>query len=680
MVKRWVLGWGILAVLTACSESVPPTETPVVTAIDSLGANPNPVPANVAVQFSWTVLGNDLTCQLDVEGDGTTDYTVQNCASQSRVNHTFGVQGSFNAKLTVTGSDGVSRQATTPVEVVAPNTPPVPQVQATAPTTHSSAPLAVVFGWRVDDANADVTQCRFDADSDGVWEYDGLCAGQATTSGEVKASDVVQYTFNYTYPKAGKYTATLEARDPYSAASTMVQVRAPYNRNPVITTFTANPGENKLATIEFAVTDPDGDDLDCTLVVESLGSFRIPNCDTGSRKYSFKVDGSYLVTLVASDLLGGRVSNSRVVTFGGEEKIIAVPAMASSAYSTCFLAPVGKTYCWGRNGDGQLGDGTTTNSSTPHLVKTDARFKQAWGGMYHVCGITEVGEAYCWGDNAKGSVGDGTTIDSYLPLKVQTSQRFVQISAGDANSCGLTAEGEIYCWGDGQYGHLAQNDSSYANSSLPVLVQAGGIKFTQIGMGYKHMCGLADDSKVYCWGKNEYGSVGTGSIDTSYDAPQWVAQDKTFASIIVGYYLTCGMTQTKEIWCWGRDDRGALGTGAFGSNTNYAPQQAVIGYTFEKHESGGAYSEHSCGIKADGETWCWGYDRYGDLGVGTTSHQPTPQQIQTYRFSQISTSGYHTCGYTLDERLMCWGYNYYGQLGDGTTADRTLPVYVKPLP
>ena len=300
--------------------------------------------------------------------------------------------------------------------------------------------------------------------------------------------------------------------------------------------------------------------------------------------------------------------------------------------------------------------------------------------MYHVCGITEAGEAYCWGDNYYGSVGDGTTTDRYLPVKVQTDQRFVQISAGDANSCGLTAKGDIYCWGYGGYGHLGQNNSSYANSSLPVLVQAGGVKFTQIGMGYKHMCGLADNSKVYCWGKNVQGSVGTSSIDTLYDAPQWVAQDKTFASIIVGYYFTCGMTQTKEIWCWGRNDNGALGTGSFDSNNNYQPQRSVQSYAFAKHESGGAYSEHSCGIKADGETWCWGYDSYGDLGVGTTSDEHTPQQIQTYKFSQISTSGYHTCGYTLDERLMCWGYNSYGQLGDGTTTNQTRPVYVKPLP
>lgn len=87
MVKHWLIAVGIMGILTACSESAPPTETPMATTIDSLGANPNPVPLNVAAQFSWTVLGQNLVCKLDVEGDGMVDYTVQDCTYQSRVTH-----------------------------------------------------------------------------------------------------------------------------------------------------------------------------------------------------------------------------------------------------------------------------------------------------------------------------------------------------------------------------------------------------------------------------------------------------------------------------------------------------------------------------------------------------------------------------------------------------------------
>lgn len=686
MIRFWLLALISLGVIS-CDQSQVPSETPLATAIDSFGANPNPSPLNVGVQFSWTVLGQDLVCQLDAEGDGTVDYVVQGCTSQSRVVHNYGVQGTYTARLTVSGADGKTAQSVGSVVVAAPNNPPAILVLTPSAPAGGTDPLEVRYTWTVTDPDADITHCRFDAESDGIWDYDDLCSGLQATSSVGKAS-TVGFSYRHKYKKPGRYEATLEAADPHISTRTKVRVRVPWNRLPAISTFKVTPGANKTAAIEFEVTDPDGDTLECMLAVESVGKFRIPDCTRGVRRYIFKEDGSYAITLVASDVLGGQASSSRRVTFGSNEKIIAEPAMALTGTSSCFLTAVGKAYCWGNNGDGQLGIGSITDEDfpTPLPVKTDARFKQIWGGGYHVCGITEAGEAYCWGDNDKGSVGDGTSggsSDRPAPVKVLTDQRFVSIYAGESNSCGLNAEGDIYCWGSGRYGHLGQNDGNYANSSVPVQVQASGVKFTQIGMGYKHMCALSTDSKMYCWGTNQKGSVGTDSISTAYDAPQWVAQDKTFASILLGEYFTCGMTQTKQIWCWGDNASGALGTGSTDTNANYLPQQAATSHTFEKHMSGGAYSEHSCGIKADGETWCWGYDFYGNLGNGLSSSNPTPQKIENYKFSQISTGEYHTCGYTLDERLMCWGYNGYGELGNGEiddTNDHPYPLYVNPLP
>lgn len=685
MVKHWLLAIGILGVLAACSESDVATDLPgsTGTVIDSFGANPVPSPINIGTQFSWTVYGQNLVCTLDVEGDGKVDYTVQSCTSQSRVNHTYGVQGSFNARLTVTGADGETRLATTPVQVVAANVPPAPRVQIAPPAASSSNPLAVVFGWQVEDANADVTHCRFDAQSDGVWEYDGLCAG-TSTSNEVKASNVVQYNFNYTYPKAGKYTATLEARDPYSANSTTVQVRAPYNRNPVIDVFTATPGDNKLATVKFAVTDPDGDSLECTLVVEGVGSFRFPNCTEGVRNYTFKAEGSYLVTLVVTDSLGGRVSSSKVVTFGGQKRI-AEGMMAATYYSTCFLTPVGKVYCWGKNEQGELGNGTDGSSTTPQPVKTGLRFKQISGSYYHVCAVSESNEAYCWGGNDYGALGDGTKELRKEPTKVQTNERFVQISAGGSEgvTCGVSMAGDIFCWGDDTYDQLVNS------SLLPVKAAAGGTKFSQVSVGFYHVCGLSTEGKAYCWGYNDWGETGNNPSGPDYNTPQAVLQNYTFKSLSANLYFTCGLvaagsaTGTEgDVYCWGRNNNGQLGLGSSDTNPHFTGEK-VPGHTFARHFSGW-YSYHSCGIKADGETWCWGRNNYGQVGVGSSGNPVlTPTQINSFKFSQISTSVYHTCGYTVDETLMCWGYNAYGQLGNGTTTGEDpnpSPLLVNPLP
>lgn len=89
-----------------------------------------------------------------------------------------------------------------------------------------------------------------------------------------------------------------------------------------------------------------------------------------------------------------------------------------------------------------------------------------------------------------------------------------------------------------------------------------------------------------------------------------------------------------------------------------------------------------CGIKADGETWCWGYNYYGGVGNGSTStnDETTPQKIETHKFRQIAPARYHSRGYTMDERLMCWGSNYYYQLGNSNDINQPRPVYVNPLP
>ena len=172
--------WPLSLFLAACTSS-PGSDIPTATEINSFTANPNPSPANVATQFSWTVFVSDLTCNLDVDNNGINEYTLDNCSSQSRVVHTYGVQGSFTAKLTLIGADGKTVQRSVPVVIAAPNSAPtVSTFQASAMLTDD--PLEVRFTWMVNDSDADVTQCRFDAQSDGIWEFDGLCSGLPATS------------------------------------------------------------------------------------------------------------------------------------------------------------------------------------------------------------------------------------------------------------------------------------------------------------------------------------------------------------------------------------------------------------------------------------------------------------------------------------------------------------------
>ena len=173
MARYWLLTSIALAMLTACNQVQTTPGTPPSTIIDSFGANPNASPVNVAVAFSWSVTGSGLTCQLDVDNNTTIDYTVQNCTSSSRVLHTYGAPGAYLARLQVTGSDGQTLGSTLPVTITAANQPPRVNVFREAVVAGDLYSLS--YSWLVADDNGDIPYCRFDAESDGVWDYEGLC-------------------------------------------------------------------------------------------------------------------------------------------------------------------------------------------------------------------------------------------------------------------------------------------------------------------------------------------------------------------------------------------------------------------------------------------------------------------------------------------------------------------------
>lgn len=190
----------------------------------------------------------------------------------------------------------------------------------------------------------------------------------------------------------------------------------------------------------------------------------------------------------------------------------------------CALGDNGRAYCWGDNSNTQIGDGTTTSRTTPVLVTLPSgvtSFKSVNAAKHSSCGIGNNDQAYCWGDNAYGQLGDGTTSDRSTPKIVTltsgvTSWKSV-VTGPYSASCGIGNNDRAYCWGTNTQGQIGDNSTSQRNSPTAVTLPGGVTGFKSVTPGTQAACGVANTGAFYCWGNgNNCRRPGTcsGSVST----------------------------------------------------------------------------------------------------------------------------------------------------------------------
>jgi alpha-tubulin suppressor-like RCC1 family protein len=342
---------------------------------------------------------------------------------------------------------------------------------------------------------------------------------------------------------------------------------------------------------------------------------------------------------------------------------------------TCGLDADSLAWCWGWNEQGQLGTGTTSVSE-PHPVRISSggRWRDIQAGSGHTCAINRAGRAFCWGTNFVGELGDGTNQQREAPVAVTTTLTFTQLSVGTSHSCAVTSAGAAYCWGLNDRGQLGDGTRT-AIRRKPVKV-LGDLSFRHVRAGSEHTCGITTDDLAYCWGRNNYGQLGTGT-DLSRARPTRVAGSLKFRLIRTGQSHTCAFTPAGKAYCWGRNSLGGVGDGT-SLNERHSPTAVVNGTNFK---SLGLGSLFSCGVRTGGDAWCWGSNTSGQLGNGMSGgFRTTPGAVAGGLVLQrvnVGVNGEHVCGLTMAGAVYCWGSNGRGQLGDGTTENRTVPIPVE---
>jgi alpha-tubulin suppressor-like RCC1 family protein len=308
-------------------------------------------------------------------------------------------------------------------------------------------------------------------------------------------------------------------------------------------------------------------------------------------------------------------------------------------------------------------------------------FRQVSSGTYHTCGVTTDNRAYCWGRNANGVLGDGTVITRLTPVAVG-GLSFLKVAVGEYHSCGLTTGKRAYCWGYGVQGQLGNGTRTAAQRS-PVPV-SGGMSFEEISAGDSHTCGVRKllllgqtTYRAYCWGINHSGQIGNGTT-TNALTPVLVSGGHSFNRVSAGGFNTCALTSgTNKAYCWGNGGH-KIGDGSTSLANRTRPVAVASTLAFRQISAGGT---HACALVMDRSQriLCWGTNYYGQLGDGTLTHRSSPVIVQGgLRFIQISAGLHTTCGVTsLLNQAYCWGLNSAGQLGDGTTVNRSVPRAVR---
>jgi alpha-tubulin suppressor-like RCC1 family protein len=376
---------------------------------------------------------------------------------------------------------------------------------------------------------------------------------------------------------------------------------------------------------------------------------------------------------------------------------------------TCAATLFDTVWCWGANGSGQLGDGSTTDSALPVQAGPDSALKDKYplavaAGRAHTCvlALTEYLETalYCWGDNGQGQLGDSSLTGRTSP--VQVAAQAYQVAVGHDHTCVVTEQRTVSCWGRNDTGQLGIGTLSAAESTPQEVPGLTGI--VDISAGDDNTCVVDGDGDAWCWGSDSHGQLGDGGgAGTPRMSPVPVTMtgvDNGFRRIDVGARHVCAIAEggddesSMQLYCWGDDSAGQLGNGGSAADASEPTAVSAAGQQFVTVAAGG---DASCATTVTGAGYCWGGNGGGHLGVGDTTDRSTPTTLDAgavpsspitefflgrdaVMLVDVNVGDRHGCAVTVEQGVYCWGSNTDGQLGDGSTDDADAPTATALMP
>ena len=334
---------------------------------------------------------------------------------------------------------------------------------------------------------------------------------------------------------------------------------------------------------------------------------------------------------------------------------------------------------------GKLGDGTTLERHLPTRVHGPGNvgfldsISAIMAGEHTNYALKSDGTLWAWGGNFAGQLGDGTYINSVTPVQVSGLSSVKSLGGRGYHTLAVKTDGTVWAWGWNKYGELGHDTSGSpclygipgTCSNVPLLVSGVNNPLMVTGGGFFNLA-LMPDHSLLGWGRNNHGELGDGTF-TERPAP--VPVNSVLANVeyvSAGWFHAVALTTDKKVWTWGNNTSGEIGTGSTSTTGVNLPVQ-VPGLANVKTVSAG--DGFTAALKADGTVWTWGGNAFGQLGDGTFTDRPSPAQVAGLEnVVYLAARDYHVIVIKADGSVWCWGSNENGECGDNTVTDRTRPV------
>jgi alpha-tubulin suppressor-like RCC1 family protein len=372
-------------------------------------------------------------------------------------------------------------------------------------------------------------------------------------------------------------------------------------------------------------------------------------------------------------------------------------------------------WTWGRNDFGQLGIGNSSNRTTPTSVSTEKDWSIIGAGTYHSFAIKTNNTLWACGINTGYQLGLGDITNRNRFTQVVTSFDWSMVASSEFHSIGLKTDGSRWAWGINNRGQLGLGDTfqrpipvKVDSPSPPSSLLANVISSSQIALAWidnaYNESGFKIERKIgrsgsyvqiaivsaditsysdittpsfapvttYYYRVRSYNTVG----DSSYSNEGWTAISGDWTDVVIGSIHIIGRKSNGTLWAWGSNLGGALGL-VDGIN-RYTPTQIETDSDWAVAVAGGSSGmDYNIAFKTNGTIWGWGYNNYGQLGIGDQFNKYIPTQVGTNtNWANISAGGYHTIACKTNNTLWGWGWNYSGQLGLNDITNRTSPTQI----